>query len=305
MSALQLGDITNYSTALTRVAGMTSLFDGKIYRLVDADLKSDSKQMAFTESSYFAYLDSSEVLAFETARVASKRWPSGRKTHRRHLADPFDFRNRVVGLGIDTLTIRSCGDKAGFFLHRRDPSRVVNNAGQIGLIPAGEFTPSDLSIETTENDFDLWKNIMREYAEEFLGFVDAQGQGGRWLDYVKEAPYRQLADAKARGKLKVKVLGLGLDPLPWKPELLTVCVIEAQSFDAIFGRMVRRNSEGLILAGGGKEGLPFDAVTIERYCKDDDISLNAKACLQLAWRFRADLRLPGGKSEWSAPRESS
>jgi hypothetical protein len=103
----------------------------------------------------------------------------------------------------------------------------------------------------------------------------------------------RLADAKASGKLKVKVLGLGLDPLPWKPELLTVCVIDSQPFDVIFGRMIRRNSEGLILTGGGKEGLPFDAATVERYCQDDDISPNAKACLKLAWQFRADLRLSG------------
>jgi hypothetical protein len=292
LSKLRLGLVDRYSTALAEIAEMNNLFDGKIYRLVDVELTPEIKRMAFTESSYFAYLDTSEVLALEAeCLVATKKRIDRAGSHRRSLGDPFDFRNRVVSLGIDTLTIRVTGQCAGFFLHRRDPRQVVNNANLIGVIPAGEFTPSDVSSEALMNDLDIWKNIMREYAEEMLGVEDALGQSGRWIDYAAESPYRELNDARANGLLKVKVLGLGIDPLPWKPELLTVCIIESQAFDAIFADVPKRNDEGLILRGNGKDGLPFDAATIARYCKDHNISPNTKALLQLAWRFRAELGL--------------
>jgi hypothetical protein len=132
---------------------------------------------------------------------------------------------------------------------------------------------------------------MREYAEEFLGAEDAQGKGGTWIDYKEDFPYRDLNIARADRRLHVYILGLGFDPLVWKPELLTVCVIEAQAFDRIFSSMVSENEEGLILKGRGSLGLPFEPATIERYCSAADISPNAKACLQLAWKHRAILHL--------------
>lgn len=288
LAKVKVAPVTRYSTAMVEIAGLSKLFDGMIYRLVDVDLTADIKRMVFTRSGYFAYLDTCEVLAFE-AQLAHAVWWR-RASYRRRLRDPFDFRNRVASLGIDTLTIRRDGDRAGFFLHQRDPKRVVNNATLLGVIPAGEFTPSDVSSEAVSRDLDLWKNIMREYAEEMLGVDDAQGQGGKWIDYASESPYWELEMARATGELQVKVLGLGVDPLPWKPELLTVCVIDAEVFDRIFAPVPPRNDEGIIIAGDGK-GLPFDAATIDRYCHEDKVSPNTEACLRLAWQHRAELGL--------------
>jgi hypothetical protein len=284
LAKAQIAPITRYSTALIELAGLTRLFDGVIYRLVEVELTSDTKRMVFAHSTYFADLDTSEVLAFEAQ--TSRRLP-----YRRRLKDPFDFRKRVAGLGIDTLTIRRDGERAGFFLLQRDPKNVVNNASMIGVIPAGEFTPSDVSREAVSRDLDLWKNIMREYAEEMLGVPDAQGQGGRWIDYASESPYWELEMARATGHLQVKVLGLGVDPLPWKTELLTVCVIEADVFDRVFAPVPARNEEGIIIAGDRRNGLPFDATTVERYCRAHNVSPNTQACLRLAWRHRTELGL--------------
>ncbi|MFD9698771.1 hypothetical protein [Lentzea sp. NPDC059081] len=284
LAKLRIAPITRYSTALVEIAGLTRLFDGVIYRLIEAEFTADVKRMVFCRATYFADLDTSEVLAFEAQT-------SRRRPYRRRLQDPFDFRRRVAGLGIDTLTIRRDGERAGFFLHRRDPKNVVNNASMIGLIPAGEFTPSDVSSEAMSRDLDLWKNIMREYAEEMLGVPDAQGQGGRWIDYASESPFWELEMARATGQLQVKVLGLGIDPLPWKTELLTVCVIDAEVFDRIFAPVPVRNEEGIIIAGDRKNGLLFDATTVDRYCREPDVSPNTQACLRLAWRYRDQLGL--------------
>lgn len=278
----RIAPITRYSSALIEIAGLTRLFDGVIYRLVEAEFTADVKRMVFTRATYFADLDTSEVLAFEAQT-------SRRRPYRRRLRDPFDFRRRVAGLGIDTLTIRRDGGRAGFFLHRRDPKNVVNNASMIGLIPAGEFAPSDVSSEAMSRDFDLWKNIMREYAEEMLGVPEAQGQGGRWIDYASESPFWELEMARATGQLQIKVLGLGVDPLPWKTELLTVCVIEAEVFDRVFAPVPLRNEEGIIIAGDRMTGLPFDAATVDLYCRERNVSPNTEACLRLAWQHRAEL----------------
>lgn len=292
LANLGLGKNIQYSTALSEIAGITSLFDGRIYRLLDVLITAESKRMLFTESSYFAYLDTCELLAFESELAkARKNLNSHRRSYRKKLANPFNFHNRTVGLGVDTLTIRTDGEHVGFFLHRRDPKRVVNNADLIGAIPAGEFAPSDVSNEAVMNDLDIWRNIMREYAEEMLGIDDAQGQGARWIDYANDSPYRELNEARKSGRLRVRVLGMGIDPLPWKPELLTVCVIDSQAFDSIFAPVPKRNDEGLILSGNGRDGLPFDAATVAQYCDDENISPNTQALLQLAWKFRAELGL--------------
>ncbi|MCX2951625.1 hypothetical protein [Lentzea sp. NEAU-D7] len=284
LAKMQIAPITRYSTALIEIIGLTRLFDGVIYRLIEVELTEDTKRMVFAKASYFADLDTSEVLAFEAQT-------SRRRPYRRRLRDPFDFRKRVAGLGIDTLTIRRNGDQAGFFLHQRDPTNVVNNASMIGLIPAGEFTPSDVSSEAVFRDLSLWRNIMREYAEEMLGVPDAQGQGGRWIDYASESPYRELEMARVTGKLQVKILGLGIDPLPWKTELLTVCVIDAEVFDEVFAPVPARNEEGTVIAGDHRTGLPFDEATVERYCRAHNVSPNTEACLRLAWQHRAALGL--------------
>ena len=103
----------SYSDALTKVAGLDHLYNGTIYRLLDIDFSSATKLMRFSQGLYFDYLDTSEILAYEA--VASRL-----QRYRKRLKTPFDLRNRVASLGIDTLTIRVDADSAGFFLHRRE-----------------------------------------------------------------------------------------------------------------------------------------------------------------------------------------
>jgi hypothetical protein len=52
----------------------------------------------------------------------------------------------------------------------------------IHVIPAGEFTPSDVGLQAQSEDFDLWRNIMREYAEEFLDVEEAYSRGGHTIE---------------------------------------------------------------------------------------------------------------------------
>jgi len=44
--------------------------------------------------------------------------------------------------------------------------------------PAGEFQPASV-----RNDFDLWRNIVREYSKELLGTPEHDGTRSKPIDY--------------------------------------------------------------------------------------------------------------------------
>ncbi len=276
-----------YSEALTDFAEMGHLFNGTIYRPVEIEFSENSRTMRFSQACYFEYLDTSEVLAYEAAgRSLRKRYLRRDRSLRSRLKDPFDLVNRVASLGVLTLTVRVSSEGSSFVLHKRDSVRVVLAPELFHVVPAGEFTPSDISIEAIESDFSIWRNIVREYAEEFLGVDDAQGVGGRTIDYEHEVPYRRLMDAKKSGDLRVYVLGAGLDPLTWKPELLTVAVFTASAFDRTFPDMVKINNEGTLIPGR-----PFKEAVIRNYLNNPATRPGGKACLGLAWHHREVLGL--------------
>jgi agmatine/peptidylarginine deiminase len=60
-----------------------------------------------------------------------------------------------------------------------------------GVVPGGEFQPHNDILPVWRTDLDLWRNVMREYAEEFLGFQESMGRGGAIINYENDEPYRQ------------------------------------------------------------------------------------------------------------------
>lgn len=195
---------------------------------------------------------------------------------RRRIADPFDLTNRVASLGILTLIIKRGRLGPTFLMHKRSGRFVVGDAVD-HVVPAGEFTPSDISLRAVEEDLDLWRNMAREYAEELLGMPDAQGQGGRRLDYVGATPYREMYAALAADKVRVRAFGVGLDPLTFKPELLTVAVFDESVFDAVFPQPLQGSVEGVII-----EDIPFNRESVNQYISSPSTRHGAKACLELA-----------------------
>nr|AGS49729.1 transcriptional regulator, XRE family [uncultured bacterium esnapd14] len=73
----------------------------------------------------------------------------------------------------------------------RDAADVATSGGVIGVMPAGVFQPSIVRPGDHAADFDLWRNIMREYSEEFLGNPEHDGDGPG-ADYPAE-PLRTIA----------------------------------------------------------------------------------------------------------------
>ena len=112
----------------------------------------------------------------------------------------------------------------------------------------GVFQASSVRSGDHSADFDLWRNIMREYSEEFLGNPEHDGDGAG-ADYAAE-PLRSLDQARHSGGVRVYCFGLGIGALDLWCGLETVAVFDAEVFDELFANLVRVNDEGTVLRVG-------------------------------------------------------
>ncbi|MGH3912887.1 MAG: hypothetical protein ACRDTC_05690 [Pseudonocardiaceae bacterium] len=144
------------------------------------------------------------------------------------------------------------------------------------------------------NDFDLWRNIVREYSEELLGEPEHDGTRSQSIDYERWPLFQRLQQARADGSVGVFFLGLGQNALTLTTAVLTVMVIDEDVFSEVFGSTVRFNEEGEIVtvAGGTPaEGVPFTEAVVRRMLETEPMTASGTACLALAWKHRAVLGL--------------
>ena len=81
------------------------------------------------------------------------------------------------------------------------------------------------------------------------------------------------------------------EPLTLTVELVTVAVIEAPVFDALFSKMVAVNEEGAAVsteAGRPTVGIPFTEASRERL-HAEPLAPSARACIELAWQHRRQI----------------
>jgi len=286
-------------TSAIRYLDPPRLFESRpSYRLLAEHLSTSS--LHFGLAAYFDKIDVSESLGHELA-VACLRQPGGippsaeplrgELPFRTLIGDPFDPARRAIIPAVTTLTIRLRRYPAepSFLLHWRDPAKVATAAGVYDVIPAGEFQPASVALWDRRNDFDLWRNIVREYSEELLGTPEHDGTRTKPIDYDAWPLYRDLEDAQAAGAVVPFVLGLGLDALTLAATILTVVVIDDDVFTRAFGAATRYNEEGEIVAigdGRATEGIPFTAESIRRMLSSEPMASPGAACLALAWRHR-------------------
>ncbi|MFN2496040.1 MAG: hypothetical protein ABR608_09055 [Pseudonocardiaceae bacterium] len=199
-------------------------------------------------------------------------------------------------LGIATLTIRLRRHPAepSFLLLWRDPAKVATSGGTYGAIPTGEFQPSSVTQWDRCNDFDLWRNMVREYSEEFLGEPEHDGTRSQPIDYERWPLFQRLQAARSDGSVGAFFLGLGLNALTLGATILTAVVIDDDVFSEVFGSMVRFNEEGEIVAVGGgtpTEGVPFTEAAVRRMLESEPMTASGAGCLALAWQHRDTLGL--------------
>ncbi|MFG1659111.1 helix-turn-helix domain-containing protein [Micromonospora chersina] len=279
---------SRYTRAIRDLAPPRLFEDRFAWRLLGVDWA--RPRMLFGETTYFSCVDVFEPVAHELAYVAldADGHPAADPTlrdlpYRRLVGDPFAFARRPVMPAVSTLTIRRDGDRAEFLLHRRDPRAVAAAGGMLQVIPSGIFQPSSLLPAAREADFDLWRNIQREFSEELLGMAEADGHG-QPVDYAS-GPFAVLDQAQAEDRLRVACLGVALDALTLVGEILTVMVVDSDVFDGLAYDFVDRNDEGQVMA----ERFPFTEAGVRGLLDSGRVAPAGAGCLELAWRWRDEL----------------
>ncbi|WP_328525627.1 hypothetical protein [Kribbella sp. NBC_00359] len=286
---------TRYTAAI-RYLRKPALFENRhSYRLTDVEWSHGAGRMKFGLATFFDKLDVSEVLAHESAAAElAGHLDWAHLPFRGLVSDPFDLSRRIVNPGISTLTIRrNTVDGSGtFFLLRRDPTQVTNGR-HYSLLPAGEFQPASISPESVSADLDIWRNMVREYAEEMLGQPEHDGSSGVPVDYDVWPFYRDMTAARTVGQVRPYALGIILDALSLNSSIATTTVIDDTVFDELFSDLVAKNPEGEVVtsldANRSIRGLPFDEPTVKRLTTREPLGQTSAACLTLAWRHREEL----------------
>ena len=285
---------TRYHRAM-RDLNRPKLFENRLcYRLLSVDAPSTNRvnlDLTLGNMCYFDMIDVGEALAHELALatidhrgdVAPGPITGENLPFRRLVRDPFALATYPLMLSVSTLTVRRSSAGATFLLLRRNPAKVAIAGGMLSVFPTGVFQPASVTPAPTSPDFNLWRNVMREYSEEYLGNPEHDGDGPP-IDYETE-PFRSLDRALRTGKLRVLCLGVGIDALNYVGDVFTVAIFDADVFDAIFGKMVEENDEGDV----DRQIFVFDASTIERLLREEPFAPSGAACLQLAWEHRASL----------------
>ena len=280
-----------FSEVIGALAAPAVFENRPVYRLLAADLAGSPPRLAFGRGRFFDALDTGGPAGHEYA--AWRLGLTGRPAYREAIGDPSApaaFAARPAALATSALTIRHdrTAGTATFPLHHRDPARVGHAGGMYQVIPVGVFQPSGETPADETNDFDLWRGLLREYAEELLGADEdhqsyRQGERGP-IDYAAWPLVKAMTDGLADGSVRAWCLGLGADPLTFATDLLAVVVIDAPLYDELFGAAVADNAEGAVIAPR-----PFDEHSVRELLAAAPFQAAAEALLTLALTHRETL----------------
>jgi hypothetical protein len=270
--------LDRYHEALTAFDRPSLWFNARTYRLLSADTPGQEAGPALSlqigASRYWDCFDFDEGLRHEAAhRYLTSGGTKIGGVFRRSLGDPFDLPRRHCGLAFATLTIRLGDSGASFYLHRRG-DQVAAGHNETSLVPAGEFQPSDDSQFALHRDLDLWLAMMREYAEELLNMEEVRQGHGAPINYATQTPFQELQAARIAGLIRPYIFGIGLLPTSWKAMIISACVFDAPTFDAIFEKMAPENREGVLeipthhrSASSPLTGWDFNEQTVQGYLR--------------------------------------
>jgi len=290
-----------YAAALGTLSRPALFEDRACYRLLEAAAAPGPANLGFGTGRYFEVINTCEAVAHEYAAATLDASDPARPLGldelplRSLIGDPTDLGRRPVMTAIAVLVLRAdrASGQTAMILHWRDPARVASGGGLYQVAPVGVFQPSHDAGWNRDNDFSLWRSIVRELAEELLGGGEDYHSDAAPIDYQRWPLYTALAGARQAGRLGVFWLGLGADPLTLAADMLTVAVFDADLFDETFAALVPANDEGRIITGDGAAGVaagvPFQASNVERFGTTEPMQAAGAALLRLAWKHRSTL----------------
>jgi hypothetical protein len=269
-----------YSAAVAALAA-PGIFENRCtYRLLRANLQS-SPRMVFGRGTYFDGIDVGDAAAHEF--TATTLGEIATSNLRAAIDDPCDPACRPVNVALSTLTLRHdrATGAATFPLHRRDGVTVGHAGGMYQVLPVGIFQPAGEQPWNAENDFSLWRCIVRELAEELRGKAEDYETHRGPIDYDAWPFAHQLTRALDTARVRAFCVGIGVDPLTFATDILTVVTLDAPLYDELFGQVAAANVEGSILPA-----VPFTAEIVEQYASSEPTQAAGAGLLRLAWRHR-------------------
>ena len=294
-----------YSDVVAALAAPAIFENRPTYRLVEADLaRAAGPRLVFGRGRFFDGIDTGSAASHEYAAAqlgevtgvrtvsadadtgAAVRGGPARCAYRAALGGPTSLTTRAAPMATSALTLRydrSTGT-ATFPLHYRHPGQVSHAGGLYQVIPVGIFQPSGEAPWNEANDFSLWRGLLREYAEEFLGADEDHGSERAPIDYAAWPLAKAMTDGLSDGRVRAWCLGLGADPLTFALDLLTAVVIDAPLYDNLFGDLVDANAEGRVI-----KPRPFDDQSVAELLTDAPLQAAAAALLTLALAHRTTL----------------
>jgi hypothetical protein len=273
----------NYAEAICALDKPTKFEDNLHYRL----LRIAENELHFSLIRTYRYFDKikyGDYLLFDLASISKDNAPFGDSQTHAVWCDLEQPEGYIVLAGISTLTLIHSGDHLRMLMHLRGREETAYAVGTHHVIPAGEFQPSCQAPSSFGEDCDLWRSIMREYAEEIGAMDEYDGNSTVPFDYSMP-PFDMLDAEKACGNIKAYYLGTGLDPITLQAEIMTVVVFKEEVFQEIFPKIVEKNSEGRIITERNRWGKIFSRAEIDSYT-DNNTLASAQSLLNLAWLHR-------------------
>lgn len=134
----------------------------------------------------------------------------------------------ISNLGVSTLLIFKLGDSAQFLLQRRPSDGAIGEAiGQTGVIPSGSYQPT--TVAAKHGEWRIRSTIIREFAEEIYGVHAYKKELKEIHARRREDKFKHFEAAfdawEASGEIKIFYLGLAMNPLSLRLEMLTAMVV--------------------------------------------------------------------------------
>ena len=289
-----------YSDVVAALAAPAIFENRPVYRLIEADLAPASgrtsgqnrasgeagPRLVFGRGRFFDGIDANGPAGLEYAAAECTVLKPGHCHYRAALGGAISLSARSAPMATSALTLRydrSAGT-ASFPLHYRQPGQVSHAGGLYQVLPVGVFQPSGEAPWNEDNDFSLWRGLLREYAEELLGADEDHGSEVAPIDYAAWPLAKAMTDGLSDGRIRAWCLGLGADPLTFAVDLLAVVVIDAPLYDNLFGALVDVNAEGRVI-----KPRPFDERSVNELLSGAPLQAAAAALLTLALTHRDTL----------------
>ncbi|MDJ0676637.1 MAG: serine protease [Calothrix sp. MO_167.B42] len=179
-------------------------------------------------------------------------------------SDPWDFSSRCTAFGTCTIVVIKRTNKVPKFILNKRSLELSETPGLKHVIPAGTFQPNSNNDGFHKEEFSFVANIFREFIEELVEEYELRGNARPVFDH--DSMYEDNEKGKKLRKSIIKqdnykllYLGMVIDPINLKPEILTVLMLHEGYVELVCQESFQQSWES--------DNIVFNDFTKERLAK--------------------------------------